>query len=127
MLLILCFLILFVVFLVSYFRSPEEHFGIFIGTFCFGLVFLTVSFAALLKQASAEKEYKDFINESYSIYYRIEHAEPDEKLIEDISTFNYKIMKNRKFVDNAFVGVFYNRKIANMDTIKLDFSSTKLG
>lgn len=126
MFLILCLCVVFIALMIARFYA-DENCGLTIAAVSFFFASIALSLVAIVNHSTIESQYRYALNESYSIYYRIEHGEQDELLIEEISRLNNQITTNRQFVDNAFVGVFFNRKIANMDTVKIDLTLIKIG
>lgn len=118
MLLILFSWVVFIALLIARFISDENG-GLTVAAVCSFVFTIALTIAAIVNQSTSESQYRYTLNKSYSIYYRLEHTKTDESLIDDISILNNEIMKNRQFVDNPIIGVFFNRKIANMDTVKI--------
>lgn len=75
-------------------------------------------------QIPKRKDYEQVLYEKQVLEYRLEKQEDDltgnELLYRDIVELNNRIMVNKRYSDNFWVGLFYNDKIATIDYIEIE-------
>lgn len=75
-------------------------------------------------QIPKQKDYEQVLYEKQVLEYRLEKQEDDltgnELLYRDIVELNNRIMVNKRYSDNFWIGLFYNDKIATIDYIEIE-------
>lgn len=81
-------------------------------------ILFAVTIGFLFTQVLAENRYENMIHQKEVIEYQLETGETDEDIYSEIIDFNNEIRKHKRLINNPFVGIFCNKKIAeNIDYI----------
>lgn len=96
------------------------------------VIFSALSFAGLITcivymlsaQIPKQRDYEQVLCEKQVLEYRLEKQEDNltgnELLYRDIVELNNRIMVNKRYSDNFWIGLFYNDKIATIDYIEIE-------
>lgn len=86
-------------------------------------------FGAFFNAVSKETSYQNKLYEKEVIEYRVEHITEDivgnELLFNDIVEFNNNLRSAKKWANNPWTNIFWNKDVASMDYIALPWLESK--